>query len=123
MESGTGVLGPDLRYLVWTARGAALLVVVLCLLFAVGYAVPPPGFDHLVMQPAEVLLFPVGMCLGYLIALRWPLTGGVLSLACLAVFVGARRELIYVIFLGPLSLPGIFFYFYGMHLLDQRRAS
>jgi hypothetical protein len=112
---------PDLRLFLWLARVTALLIAGLSLLWVAGYTASPAGFDPTTMETFEVGLFPFGMCLGYLIALRWHLVGGVLSLGCLAMFLGARQDILYVVFFGPLSLPGVFFYFYGMHQLDQRR--
>ena len=123
MESGAETGPQDLHYCLWITRIAALLIVALALLWVAGYSSNPAGFDPSRMDASELALFPFGMCLGYLMALRWPLLGGGLSLACLAVFVGGKQELIYVILFGPLSLPGVLFFFYGMYLRDQRRAS
>ena len=114
--------GKELRYWLWIARIGAVFIVALSLCWVLGYCVNPGGFDPKAMDSFEIALFPFGMCFGYLIALRWQLLGGVLSLACLAIFVGARQEVIYIILFGPISLPGVFFYFYGMHMLDQRKG-
>ena len=122
MEPGAEKTVQDLEYFLRIARIGAVFIVAVSLLWVLGYTVNPRGFDPNTMRDFELALFPFGMCVGYLIALRWQLLGGVLSLACLALFLGTRQEVLYVIFFGPISLPGVFFYFYGMHLRDQRKA-
>lgn len=54
----------------------------------IGYAVTPQG-DRSGGVSGEVslmILFPVGLCVGYLIAWRWTLLGSSLCIGCLIVF-------------------------------------
>jgi len=119
MESGPDEIAQDLRCLLWIARVGAMLIVAFSLLWVVGYCVSPRGFDPNAMYALELALFPFGLCIGYVIALRWHLFGGLLSLACLSVFLGVRQEVFPVIIFGFLAVPGVFFVFYGMHLRDR----
>ena len=123
MESGSDGIAQDLRCLLWIARVGAMLIVAFSLLWVVGYCVSPRGFDPNAMEALELALFPFGMSIGYLIALRWHLFGGLLSLACLSVFLGVRQEPLLIIIFGFLAVPGVFFVFYGMYLRDQPQSS
>jgi len=123
MESEADKTAENLRCCVWIARIGAVLIAAFSFLWVIGYSVSPRGFDPNAMVALELALFPFGLCIGYLAALRWELFGGLLSLGSLSVFLGVRQEPILVIIFAFLAVPGVFFVFHGMHLRDQRKAS
>ena len=55
MGSGAGDFVSDPRYVLWMARVAGLLIVVLSLLWVVGYTASPPGFDPGGLEPILLL--------------------------------------------------------------------
>jgi hypothetical protein len=92
-----------------------MLIVAFCLLMVVGYAVDPQGSaDATTRESIGLALFPFGMCVGYLIALRWELFGGALSLVCLLAFLVLMKEGDLVLIIGLLGIPGIIFVRYGL---------
>lgn len=89
------------------------------LIMAIGYGLDP---NEPLPKPGEVVglvLFPFGFCFGLLVAWRWPLVGGALSLICAIVFLISMQEtdLIGIIFF--LSLPAVLFVVYGIMLRTQ----
>jgi hypothetical protein len=67
----------------WVARGTGVVSTLLLLAFAFG------GAEHLHFKPAEAvafLFFPVGVIVGFLVAWRWELAGGLASIGSLALF-------------------------------------
>jgi hypothetical protein len=61
-------------------------------------------------------LFPIGFALGYLLAWRWPLVGGCISLACMAaslVVIGRTYAFRAYVIWGALCVPGIFYILAG----------
>ena len=74
----------SLRILRWLARGWSVLAVGLILLFAVG-----EGMNLLLFTARELLLFvffPLGVCLGMVVAWRWEGLGGGITVASLIAF-------------------------------------
>ncbi|MFC1661399.1 hypothetical protein ACFL3S_08130 [Gemmatimonadota bacterium] len=111
------------RRVLLIARISAVLIVALCLLMVVGYSVNPQGSaDATTRESFGLALFPFGMSVGYLIALRWQLFGGVLSLVCLGVFLVVMRNVLLVFVIGLVAIPGVLFVIYGLYLRDQQKA-
>jgi hypothetical protein len=70
-------------------------------------------------------LFPLGFSLGYLLGWRWPLFGGCLSLACMAlslVVIGRTFDLRAYLIWGILSVPGILYVLAGWKLRSSNSA-
>ena len=113
--SGGGMrLEPILR---WTARIWGIVSTLLLLAFAFG------GHEHLRFTAAEALaflLFPVGVVAGFAVAWRHELTGGIVTIASLALF-GVY------LFLGSGRLLGIYFFLFAapglLHVLSALLAS
>jgi hypothetical protein len=64
-------------------------------------------------------LFPFGFSAGYLLGWRWPLLGGCVSLACLAIsliVIGRVLALQPYLIWGVLSIPGILYVITGLRL-------
>ena len=123
MTSESDEKARNMRRLLWIARISAGLIVAFSVLMVVGYSVNPQGSQGpTTLETFELALFPFGMCVGYLIAFRWQLFGGVLSLACLAIFLGVMQQVALVFVIGFLAIPGVLFVIYGMHLRDKRRT-
>ena len=66
--------------LLWIARLSGTAVVVLLMLFAFGES----GSGPTAAEWVYLALFPFGFSAGYLMGWRWPLLGGCVSLACMA---------------------------------------
>src|SRR5690242_4727691 len=84
MNSSTLPLRLDRNFawlcLLWVARLAGLATIVPLMLIVFGESgTGPQGLRAWVY----LALFPFGFSLGYLLALRWPVFGGVFSLACM----------------------------------------
>ncbi len=104
------------------ARISAGLIVAFSLFMVIGYSVNPQASPSATpMEAFELSFFPFGMCIGYLMAFRWPLFGGLLSLASLAIFIGLMGNLILVFVIGAFAIPGVLFVIYGIYLRDQRK--
>ena len=99
----------SLSVTILVARIVGTLFVGFLLLMLVGYAVNPQGSgdgglpDEFVMM----LFFPIGMCLGYLIAWRCAITGGIIAVGCMAVFLIGMGEADMVGILSVLGAPGV----------------
>ena len=111
------------RVLHWIARlgSIAALVPVLLILFGEP-GTGPAGFREWVY----LALFPIGFSIGYLLGWRWPLFGGCLSLACMAlslVVIGRTFDLRAYLIWGILSVPGIFYVLAGAKLRSNNSAA
>ena len=106
----------DLRKILWTARIAAALIVLFSVMMLVGYGINPQGNPPTSTEKLLLALFPIGMCLGYVIGWFRPLIGGVLSWAAIVAFVLIQRNAGMVIILGLLGIPGILFIVYGLRI-------
>lgn len=108
------------RALLWTARIMGSLIVLFCVMMLIGYAVNP---NEPLPEDFEILLlmlFPIGMCVGYLLGWKWPLVGGVVSVACLVIFLFALGEADMIGVISFLGVPGVLFIVYGV--LARRTA-
>lgn len=112
------------RTLLWTARitGSVLLGFLLFMLAGhlFGKANGPHGMTF--SNEREVLafvLFPGCTALGLLLAYRWQLLGGALSVSSLVLLMIARPDLLRPVFLA-VALPGLL---YVAHALLQRRRA
>ncbi len=101
-----------LRVLLWTTRIVATLIVVLMAFMLIGDAGNPPTSDEILL----LALFPVGMCVGYVVAWRWPLVGGSISVACIVIFLMTlgEAETSMVGIVSMLGIPGILFILYAL---------
>jgi hypothetical protein len=104
------------KIVLWIARLGAIAAIVPLLLILVG----EPGTGPTGVRGWVYLaLFPVGFSAGYLLAWRWPLAGGCLSLACMAASLLVIGRMLpagpYVIW-AVLSVPGILFVLAGWKL-------
>jgi len=107
------------RALLWTARIMATLIVLFVLTMAVGYAVNP---NEPMPEDFEILLlalFPVGMCVGYILAWWKPLAGGIVSVAAIVVFLVALGEADMLAIMSFLGVPGVLFIVYGVRSRDE----
>jgi len=91
----------------WIAKISALAAIVPILLILFG----EPGTGPAGLRDWLYLaFFPLGFSLGYLIAMRWPIVGGCIGLACMAVsllIVGRFFPISVYVIWGILCLPGI----------------
>ena len=122
MDADSDQKARGMNRLLWVARIWAGLIVAFSLLMVVGYSLNPQGSQGAnPMETFELTFFPFGMCIGYLIAFRRPLFGGLLSLASLAIFIGLMGNLILAFVIGFFAIPGVLFVIYGIYLRDQRK--
>ena len=106
------------RIVLWFARLSAVAVLVPVLQILVG----EPGTGPASMRGWIYLaLFPIGFSSGYLIGWRWPIVGGAISLACMALSLvvigrgfGASAYLIWAL----LCIPGVLYAVAGYKLRD-----
>jgi hypothetical protein len=101
------------RILLWVARLGAIAALVPVLLILVGEPGTGPAG---VREWVYLALFPIGFSIGYLLGWRWPVFGGCLSLACMAVsliVIGRTFGLSAYLFWGILSVPGILYVIAG----------
>lgn len=101
-----------MRLVLWVARlGGALAIVPLMLIV---FGEPGPSGAR---QWVYLALFPFGFSAGYLLGWRWPLLGGCVSLACMAlslVVVGRVFDVKPYVFWGILSIPGVLYVIAGL---------
>ena len=109
------------RVLLWIARITGTLAIVPLMLIAFG----DPGTGP--SGPREwiyLALFPFGFSAGYLLGWRWPLLGGLLSLACITaslLVIGRVFDLGAYLTWGILSVPGILYVASGSLLRREDR--
>jgi len=109
-----------MRLLLWIARLAGTVVVVPLMLIAFGESGSGPSGAR---EWVYLALFPFGFSAGYLLGWRWPLLGGCVSLACMAislVLIGRVLDLGPYLIWGVLSVPGVLYVIAGLKL---RRAT
>jgi hypothetical protein len=94
--------------LLWTARILAATLVLFVGLFIIGYAINPQGDGSPPGLP-EFALFPIGVMVGLALGWRWQLLGGIVTAACMVVFLVLMGESlletpIFAVFLVPAVL-------------------
>ncbi len=107
----------------WVARLGATAVIVPLMLIVFGEpGSGPAGAEEWVY----LALFPFGFSAGYLIGWRWPLLGGCVSLACMALSLVVLGRLFvwttYAIWM-VLSMPGVLYVIAGLKLRGAARES
>jgi hypothetical protein len=106
----------------WVARLTSIIAIIPILTILFGEpGTGPAGIRGWIY----LLLFPIGFSFGYLIAWRWPVIGGTVSLVCMAaslVVIGRVLPLPPYLIWGGLSIPGFLFVFAGMQLRDKLTA-
>jgi len=119
MSDAAGVRGPS-RALLWTARiTGALMFAVLGFVIVVNIASPqgealPQGWEWL-----GLAMFPFGVFVGYGLAFRWPMAGGVTALVCLAVWLFYVRFASGILLIAALvAVPAVL---YVVHAANARR--
>ncbi len=103
------------RVLLWIARLSGTAVAVLMMLMAFGESGSGPAGEEWVY----LALFPFGFSAGYLIGWRWPLLGGCVSLACMAlslVVLGSVFAWSDYASWSVLSVPGVLYVIAGLKL-------
>src|ERR1039457_6934055 len=101
----------SLRALRWSARGLSILAMGIVLLFAFGEGLNLSHFT--VRELVLFVFFPLGVCLGMVVAWRWEGLGGGITVASLAAFYlvhrlsssGFPRGFAFLVF----AVPGILF--------------
>ena len=87
MVDGRSCAPGGARFVLLLARIIAGALMMLVLVTMVGEAVSP---ERALPTPVEMLglaMFPIGVCVGYAIAWKRPMVGGLVSISCLAGFV------------------------------------
>ena len=89
----------------------------------IGYAVNPQGETGggLPDEWLLMLFFPVGLCVGYLIAWRWTLFGSAFSIGCLIVFLIAEGQADLVGITAILGAPAIVLIVFGWLVRRYKR--
>ncbi|MFC1572067.1 hypothetical protein ACFL6M_00555 [Candidatus Eisenbacteria bacterium] len=90
-----------------------MLIVAFIAVMIGGYAVNPQGQSASTKDCMLIALFPVGPCVGHLIAWRWPLLGGIVSLVCAAIFLVIMGESDLVGPVGIVAAPAVLFVFFA----------
>ena len=102
--------------LLWIARLAGTAVIVPLMLVVFGESGSGPSGAR---EWVYLALFPFGFSAGYLLGWRWPLLGGYVSLACMAislVLLGKVLDLGPYLIWGVLSIPGFLYVIAGLKL-------
>jgi hypothetical protein len=119
MTSKTMKTPRNLRIPLLVTRIIASLIILFIVPFLIGYTVNPQGNQATPNEIILLLLFPIGMCIGYLVAWRWPLSGGIISSMCSALFMILKGDAGMTVMVLIFSMPGFLFIFYGL-LLSKR---
>ena len=111
------------RVLLWIARLSGIAVILPLMLVVFGESGSgPAGAEEWVY----LALFPFGFSAGYLSGWRWPLLGGCVSLACMALSLVVLGRLFvwtdYAIWI-VLSVPGALYVIAGLKLRGAARES
>jgi hypothetical protein len=104
------------RVLLWTARLSGTLVVVFLMPFVLGGEESGPAGAA---EWVSLALFPFGFSAGYLIGWRWPVVGGCVGLACMAlslVVIGRVFDWSDYAIWSVLSVPGVLYVIAGLKL-------
>jgi hypothetical protein len=104
----------DLRALLWTARISGTLIAAFVAFMLVGYTLYPQGSPPTPHETLLLTLFTLGTCVGYVIAWRWPMAGGILTWVCIVVFASIQRQVGMAVVAAILGIPGILFIVYGV---------
>ena len=102
------------RVLLWIARLAGTAAVAPLMLIAFGEPGSGPTGTR---EWVYLALFPFGFSAGYLLGWRWPLHGGCISVACMAVslvVIGRVFEMGSYLLWGILSVPGVLYVMAGL---------
>jgi hypothetical protein len=103
-----------MQTMLWVARLTGTIAVVPLMMIMIGE--PGPTRDR---EWLYLAFFPCGFSVGYLLGWRWPLLGGALSLACMAVSLVVIGRILdsgpYLIW-GALSIPGVLYVLAGLKL-------
>lgn len=123
-DTSPGIHG-GIRLLTLIARIAGTLVAAFLILMFVAYAVNPGdnGNGGLPSEWPKMLLFPVGLCAGYLLAWRHTLAGGAIAIACLAAFLAAEGQWDMAPVMLTLGAPGILLIVVGALARTRRPPS
>jgi|RhiMethySRZTD1v2_1073278.scaffolds.fasta_scaffold1892189_1 hypothetical protein len=110
------------RVLLWIARLAAIAALVPLLQIAFG---EPGEGPRDAREAIYLVLFPFGFGLGYLLAWRWPVFGGCMSLVCITtslVVIGRVFDGQAYLIWAVVSVPGVLFVIGGLWLRRARAA-
>jgi hypothetical protein len=95
--------------LLWAARGLGLILVAFAFMLTLGYAFDPNEPHPTLMEALTLAVFPVGVCLAYVLAWRWPLVCGIVGVVCVAASVLALGEADMIPVGLIVALPGVLF--------------
>jgi len=98
-----------LRVTILVAKIVGTVFAAFLVFMMIGYAVTPQG-DQGGGVPDELslmLFFPVGLCVGYLMAWRWTLLGSALSIGCLIVFLIVEGQTDHIVTMAILGAPAV----------------
>lgn len=115
------------RGILWTARVLGGLVVALFILITVSDLLSPERAFPTPLEWFQLSFFPIGLCIGYVVAWRWHLAGGVISLACMVAFfvvMSASGSPVHgVAAFYPFAVPGLLFLLYSYLARGRRHAA
>ena len=100
------------KLLWWIAGISGVAIVLLLIVMVTGELGEPTGPEWVYL-----FFFPFGFSVGYVIALRWPLVGGCVSLACMAisqVVTGRVFDLGAYTIWGLMCVPAVLFLIVGL---------
>ena len=113
MDNSVRVVPRGLRALLWIARIPSAILVAFVALFAIAYAINPQGEGP--PELPDFALFPIGVCAGLALGWRWPLLGGIVTTACMTVFlVVIRQDLLTAPVFALFLLPALLYIIYGL---------
>ncbi len=116
-----------LRVVLWLARISAAATVVMFVVIVVASFQRGGRLLHSPRDWVNFALFPLGLCLGYVIAWRKPLHGGLVSLGFLGLFYGwlavSGQPVQVVPALYPFGAPALLFVYYWFVSRVVKRGS
>jgi hypothetical protein len=117
-----------MKAVLWIARIISGVIVLSTMYMIAAYILDPAGSGNppTPKEWFELSLFPFGVCVAYVIAWRWHLLGGVLSLACLMAFslLMWDRDLILVVsIVGTPAVLYIIYEIYRRRKLSERHTA
>jgi len=97
------------RILIWIARIAGTLLATLVLSILAAHIINPQGPEGdgpSLGTLASIAIFPFGAAVGLLLGWRWPLWGGIVTIACMAYFFAVIEE--WLVGGGSVHSPSLF---------------
>ncbi len=108
-----------LTVLLWVARGTSGVIVLLMAVTLISGALDPEGIPPTPDEAVALAFFPIGLCIGYIAAWKWPVVGGAVSCLSVAVFLILMREPDVVPPVVIMTLPALMFVTYGLRMRQR----